>query len=65
MQEELNKQVSELKITNGSLKDLVDNAQVALTKEQILVKNFQDQVSSSKVTETFHSLYGVVFFCFI
>merc|ERR1712107_442408 len=42
-------QVSELQVTNTSLKDLVSNTQTALSKEQNLVKHFQEQVSNSKV----------------
>ena len=47
--EELSKQVNEMKVTNNSLKELVTTSQEALSKEQNIVKCFQDQISSNKV----------------
>ena len=47
--EELSKQVKEMKVTNNSLKELVSTSQEALSKEQNIVKCFQDQVPSTKV----------------
>ena len=48
--EELSKQVVEMKVTNNSLKELVNTSQEALSKEQNIVKCFQDQIPSNKVS---------------
>ena len=39
-----------MKVTNNSLKELVNTSQEALSKEQNIVKCFQDQIPSNKVS---------------
>ena len=65
--EELSKQVNEMKVTNNSLKELVTTSQEALSKEQNIVKCFQDQIPSNKVRFCKHTwLYHflIATFCF-